>query len=185
MQDNFGICGVSDMLVDVLAYLGTDLNAGDDDDPQEYSDVGLVTLPVTAAMPLLLDYMEECSILRGNASKLAYFDEHALEPCVKCFSHIVTRLLAQKALWLADLRNENLISMLRPGGPCIKPILLMLGKQMLCLIHPLNVLTITLHYSIWQSAKFFKTSRLLYTSFQLSLLHKSFPTLIDKQAQQA
>ena len=124
MQDKV-ICSVSDTLADVLAYLGTDLDAEKHDDPQGYSDVGLVTLPVTTAMPLLLDYMEVCSMLHGNASKLAYFDEHALVSCVECFSHIVTGLLAQDA----DSRNQTLISMLRPGGPSIKPILLMLGKQ--------------------------------------------------------
>ncbi len=120
-----GTCSVSETLVDVLAYLGSDLDAEKHDDPQGYSIVGLVTLPVTTAMPLLLDYMEESTILHGDASKLAYFDEHALEPCVECFSHIVTGLLAQNA----DSRNQTLISMLRPGGPSSKPILLMLGKQ--------------------------------------------------------
>ncbi len=124
MQEK-GIRSVSDTLADVLAYLGTDLDAEKHDDPQGYLDVGLVTLPVTTAMPLLLDYMEDCSVLHGDASNLMYFDEHALEPCVKCFSHIVTGLLAQDA----DLQNQTLISMLRPGGLSIKPILLMLGKQ--------------------------------------------------------
>ena len=128
MQDK-GICSVSETLVDVLAYLGTDLDAEKHDDPQGYSDVGLVTLPVTTAMLLLLEYMEDCRFLQGNVSKLAYFDEHALEPCMKCFSHIVTGLLDQEALQLADLWKETMISMPRPGGPGIKPILLMLGKK--------------------------------------------------------
>ncbi len=120
-----GTCSVPETLVDVLAYLDTDLDAEKHDDPQGYSDVGLATLPVTTAMPLLLEYMEECTILHGDASKLAYFDEHALEPCVECFSRIVTGLLALDA----DSQNQTLISTLRPGGPSIKPILLMLGKQ--------------------------------------------------------
>ncbi|DBB15204.1 TPA: hypothetical protein ACH3X3_004208 [Trebouxia sp. C0006] len=128
MQDK-GICSVSETLVDVLAYLGTDLDAEKHDDPQGYSDVGLVTLPVTTAMLLLLEYMEDCRFLQGNVSKLAYFDEHALEPCMKCFSHIVTGLLDQEALQLADLWKETMISMPRPGGPGIKPILLMLASD--------------------------------------------------------
>ena len=138
-----GTCSVSETLVDVLAYLGTDLDAEKHNDPQGYLHVGLVTLPVTTAMPLLLDYMEECSILHGDASKLAYFDEHALEPCVECFSHIVTGLLAQEA----DLRNQTLISMLRPGGPCTKPILLMLCKQCSMLSKLSIHFTITLHFT--------------------------------------
>lgn len=129
LQDSFIIHKAHETIVDVIAYQGICFYAPKQQ-TQGFSSIGLAKLPWKTAVIQLLQYYQRCNCLRKDDTfqDVLYFDEHALGVCVLCFSQIVAGTAQQTPEGLA----KYVTPLVKPGGPGIKPFLLMLGEPASC-----------------------------------------------------